>query len=158
MMYRTFSNEFYLYQSTCEYVLVGAKNGKFLVTIQNQPCSTSDRACFKNLRIQLKRSDGSTMKINLLAGIDMTVDGVHQDNYKYADKYLESRPIGALWVVLYFPTIKMTITFDFSKSHFNYIVDHSMLCILVALDQSTYVVSFEDLLCFLRLLSLLLLW
>ena len=118
MLYKTFSNELYHYQSYCEYVLVAAKNGTFLVTIQNQPCRISNNACFKNLRIIQKKKDGSYMKISLLAGMDLKVDGVAHLNNKYKDDYLEVRPIGALWVSIKLPKIKMTIIFDQSESRF----------------------------------------
>ena len=117
MLYKTFSNEFYLYRSTCEYVLVAAKNGKFIVTIQNQPCRNSGNACYKNMRISLKKKGGSYMKLSLLAGMDLKVDDVAHLNYKYKDDYLEVRPIAKLWLVIKLLKIKMTILFDLSKSH-----------------------------------------
>ena len=117
MLYKTFSNEFYLHQSFCEYVLVADKNSKFIVTIQNQPCRNSGKACYKNMRISIKKNDGSYMKISLLADMDLKVDGMAHLNYKYKDDYLEVRPIGKLWVVIKLLKIKMTFLFDMSKSH-----------------------------------------
>ena len=65
--------------------------------------------------MRIKKPDGSATKIELLAGMDVNVDGVWTNN-KYKDDLIEVWPIASLWIVFRFRTIGMTVVFDYSKS------------------------------------------
>lgn len=112
--YVTFDNEHYDFQSMCEYEFVSSMAGEFKITIQNHPCGYSERACAKHLTIKIKTGESYT-KIEILQGMGLKVNGELYETNKYRDDDVEIRPFGSLWIVVYVPSLGLTVIFDFGK-------------------------------------------